>query len=242
MVTMPRSSGEESPPNIPNNTSTDTLPYFSPIAVRSHSPLTSVNRSTPLVQNIVNDSYTAEPIVMPNETETCDKSMIGMTTFHIIYAILALVFPITILIMNSIYGNDMKCYTNNSTFDHVNLVETIGLKTWLNVFGTMGIVNVVIYFATLFLFLCGNGYSLCMINIGLGVFFNYIIFSMFRFAWIIVGCFLFWRDCLGNSQLPEMNSLMRATLLISVILEPFVISIMIYNGYKIYKFVRESTN
>lgn len=242
MGTMPRLSGDESPPNIPNNTSTDTLPYFSPIAVRSHSPLAIANRSTPLVSNVVNNSYTIEPIAIPtvDETTTCDKSMILMTTFHIVLAVLALTLPITVLIMTGIYGNDMQCYPNNTVpvFDHVNLVETIGLKTWLNVFGAFGIINNVVYFSALLLFV--RKYS----NSGLTLLFTYIAFSMFRFAWIIVGCFLLWRDCLGTSRPPvkidppQMNGLMWASILISIFFEVWVIIGMIYNGYKIYTFTK----
>ena len=221
MVTMPRSLGDVSPPNVPNNTSTDTLPYFSPIAVRSHSPLE--------IPNVVN-SYTIEPIIIPIVNEI----QIHYKAFHIGLAILTLSLPIAVLIMNGIYGDDMQCYQNNTipVFDHVNLVETIGFKTWFNVFGAFKIINIVIYFGAILLFVrkYSNG---CLILL-----FCHITFSMFQFAWIIVGCFLFWRDCLTNLQPQQMNDLMWASILIGIFSELLVIIVMVYSGYRIYIFTK----
>lgn len=197
--------------------------------------------------NIVNNAANGVIVPVPNNDETRNKACICMTFFHICYTILALALPITILIMNSIYGDNVKCYLNNSIpiFDHVNLVETIGLKIWLNVFAAIGIVNVAVYFSALFLFYYGNGNSLYMIYSGLGLLFNYVVFSLFRFIWIIVGCFLFWRDCLGvqSQQVviypQQMSDLMWATLLIGIIFDNSVIIAMVYNGYKIYTFIEK---
>jgi hypothetical protein len=211
MITPLLPSGDELSSNMPNNSSSDTLPYMSPIAMRSQTQ---------------NDSYATEPIII-TQTITCNKVMSYVTYFHITYVILSLVLSIIALIINSIYGDDMKCNSGN-------LVQTIGLKSWLNVFGAFGIINIVIYIVSVFLLCNGSGYSLYMIYSGVGLLVNYTIFSIFRSAWIIIGCVLFWKDCLGNSQSPEMNSLISATLLISVFFEHFVVIEMVYNGYKIY--------
>jgi hypothetical protein len=94
-----------------------------------------------------------------------------------------------------------------------NLIDTIGIYSWMIAHGVIGIfevINVSIFVITSFTESdCG------IISFGISLLFL-ILMVLFRFCWLIVGGVMFWRDC-PNLYPSQMNDLMWATLIIGFI-------------------------
>ena len=131
--------------------------------------------------------------------------------------LLLLTTPITLLGFGYHFKNEMSCYTiiNEthapiSSTSHVNLADTIGIFTWIQVHSGIGISKaLVILFGAIIRVCCSND------NREVAKFCTYCIVGLlyvFHFVWAIVGGVMFWRDCYDLSPLP-MNNIMWAVLI-----------------------------
>lgn len=114
-------------------------------------------------------------------------------------------FPNNPNINISIYVGQTPNPSQSST---VNLAETIGPFAWMQWHGVIGLIEG-IFIATFLLSSLDEKMVRCML---LSVVFL-IPIVLFRFAWLIVGAILFWRDCPHLSP-TSVNNLMWATLIL----------------------------
>ncbi len=110
-----------------------------------------------------------------------------------------------------------------------NLAETIGIICWMNIYGIFGIIHpiVICFFAWFKTKLESNFfaimYMLCVILMNL--------ITLFNFCWLIVGSFMFWRDCPNLSPKP-MNDIFYSILIIGYITNISAFFSWLYNKNK----------
>jgi hypothetical protein len=140
----------------------------------------------------------------------------------ICFSVLFLVLPIVNLAYSGYYKDEINCnFPNITNSDTVsNLAITIGIPTWLNVHGAITIVEIA---NLLYAVYSGMKYKNCarskedfLIVTNCCSYLLSFMIAMFRTAWIIIGCVLFWRDCPNVSPKP-INDLMYATLIMGLI-------------------------
>ncbi|ATZ81093.1 hypothetical protein BMW23_1049 [Bodo saltans virus] len=112
-----------------------------------------------------------------------------------------LALPITQLVMQNMYADQMDCKS------------FVPPRTWLIVEGVTSIVNV----ALLFFIIAGALTQKKVLILAAGIASIPSIFlSMFKFAWLIVGSVMFWRDC-SNMNPTQINTLMWCSLIIGYV-------------------------
>ena len=163
-----------------------------------------------------------------NCTRTC--------TFSCIYFFLAITLPITLLVMNEYYKDELVCTllppttsyllsnsTNDTslesiTIDPPNSGKTNLIYKWIMIHGIFGIIAgffefVILIFVLLIVLekndMVYNYIVACISVIYLSVCIN-IFIILFRLIWLIFGSILFWRDCPDFYPMP-MNNLINPT-------------------------------
>lgn len=135
---------------------------------------------------------------MANFSEKC-------VIFLIVFLCLCdIVLPIVVISYGAHFKDQIECGNTSSS-----LINDIGISDWMIIHGVFGLFD---FFSVLFV-----AFTLCMcknesdcVSIVIIIISCFVCF--FRFAWLIVGSVMFWRDCF-NLKPEEVNSLMWACLI-----------------------------
>lgn len=200
--------------NIPNIANEKTTPnYLDPImgTVSMFSPVLGRLLSNVMPPPVQNQPRTQQVVSEEerNKEEILKKATPFVICICIFIFLMVIALPITILVMTASYSNEIKCHSNAST-PMSSLEQNVGIKTWLYVAGSVDLVlpTLVIFAGILIL----NSHY----DFGTFIILFYPVFMIFKFAWLIVGSVLFWRDCLNLEPSP-INGLMWATLIIGLL-------------------------
>lgn len=143
-------------------------------------------------------SYYREPIPYKSSTSLLSCCGICMCLFM-------LILPIVVINFSYKYKNEIYCYneTTHVNSNAINLVETIGIFKWLEVYCALNIIKAVCIGLSI---MCYNRMSGVLSICGL------LVIYLIWYPWIITGSFLFWRDC-NNLAPTQLNTMMWVILI-----------------------------
>jgi hypothetical protein len=182
------------------------------------SPITKILFNNFMVSPAQNQQvHTKQRQLRSQDIRNEKKEFIRRSLTTIIYSgifvlLIGIALPITILVMNSSYSDEIKCHPNIST-EISSLERNIGVKTWLYVIGLADLISTeIIIFSVIIAFVSITNDDTCLLKFTSFMLFTHLLLQMFRFSWLIIGCVLFWRDCIHLEPSP-INKLMIATLI-----------------------------
>jgi len=147
---------------------------------------------------------------MQHEEHHEDRTNTFHKYFIVGYSILSPIIPVATLIINDKYGAQINCQSN-SNIAVGRLVETIGMSKWLNISGTFGIIDTIFFVLIAIMFLTKTAKNWAM-----RLYYVYITIMLFRIAWIIVGAYLYSRDCTSIVGNKPVNDLMLCILILGM--------------------------
>ena len=132
-----------------------------------------------------------------NEEQPKKRNYYSCALFAIALIVTSLIFPIMEFIEGNKYNDSqLNCYPNGTIqTSKINLIRTIGIKYWFNILAIFGVIDAIFFIVSML----GN-FEYIIYTLGL-----YFVVILFRFTWLITGCFMFWKDCSNFNQLPISN-------------------------------------